>query len=372
MSFQGGRNMADKIRLGLIGASVKGTWSARAHLPALQASSDVELAAVCTTRADSAEAARQAYGARLAFDDYHKMIASPEIDAVAVVVRVPSHYAPTKAALEAGKHVYCEWPLGRTTEEATELARLAKSMGVVTTVGLQARVHPTLMYMKELVEGGFVGEVMAIHVSLITEGILSKPPSRMWQWDAGAGANTLTIANGHTLDAMRFVAGEIQRFSAVVATQVKQWFDTSVNRLIDVTAPDNVLVSGRLAKGAVASLHVAAVPFNGSGYRMEVYGREGTLLASGPESPQMSEVFLHGAKGGNTMEPMAVPGRFAGAAHGMPFAESINVGRMYSLFAEAIHGGESRQPTFETAVGLHRLLDAIRQASASGQDVTFA
>ena len=45
---------------------------------------------------------------------YRDMIASaPEIDAVAVVVRVPSHYAPTKAALEAGKHVYCEWPLGR-------------------------------------------------------------------------------------------------------------------------------------------------------------------------------------------------------------------------------------------------------------------
>jgi predicted dehydrogenase len=78
--------MADKIRLGLIGASGKGTWSSRSHLPAVQASSDVELTAVCTT---SAEAARRAYGAQLAFDDYRKMIASPEIDAVAVVVRVP-------------------------------------------------------------------------------------------------------------------------------------------------------------------------------------------------------------------------------------------------------------------------------------------
>ena len=90
--------MADKIRLGLIGASVRGTWSARSHLPALQPSSGVELTAVCTTKADSAEAARRAWGARLAFDDYRKMVASPEIDAVAVVVRVPSHYAPTKPA----------------------------------------------------------------------------------------------------------------------------------------------------------------------------------------------------------------------------------------------------------------------------------
>ena len=67
--------MADKVRLGLIGASVKGTWSARSHLPAVQASPEVELTAVCTTRADSAEAARQAWGARFAFDDWRKMIA---------------------------------------------------------------------------------------------------------------------------------------------------------------------------------------------------------------------------------------------------------------------------------------------------------
>src|SRR5215471_9740330 len=156
--------MADKVRLGLIGASVAGTWSARAHLPALQASSDVELTAVCTTKAESAEAAGRAWGARLAFDDWRKMIASPEIDAVAVVVRVPSHYAPTKAALEAGKHVYCEWPLGRTIAEAVELRELAQAKGLVTAVGLQARVNPALMHLKELVEAGFVGDLMAVHV----------------------------------------------------------------------------------------------------------------------------------------------------------------------------------------------------------------
>src|SRR5579863_8643665 len=157
--LRGGSDMADKVRLGLIGASVRGTWSSRSHLPALKAALDVELTAVCTTRTDSAEAARQQWGARLAFDDWRKMVASPEIDAVAVVVRVPSHYAPTKAALEAGKHVYCEWPLGRTTAEAVELAALAKKKGLVTAVGLQARVNPAIMYMKELVDNGYLGDI---------------------------------------------------------------------------------------------------------------------------------------------------------------------------------------------------------------------
>jgi predicted dehydrogenase len=368
--------MADKVRLGLIGASVRGTWSARSHLPAVQSSSDVELTAVCTTRAASAEAARRAWGARLAFDDYRKMIASPEIDAVAIVVRVPSHYAPTSAALEAGKHVYCEWPLGRTTAEAVELAALAKAGGLVTAVGLQARANPALMHMRELVEAGFVGEVMAVHVSLLREGVLSRPSHRTWQRDAELGANTLTIANGHAVDAMRFVVGDFRRLSAVVATQAKQWLDTGTNTLLDVTAPDNVLLSGRLASGAVASVHVGAIPFAGSGYRMEIYGRDGTLVAAGEDSPQLSEVSLLGAKGGNTLAPMPVPERFILAASGTPPGEAVNVGQMYTLFAQsirdpAIRDGERHQPNFETAVDLHRLVDAIKQASDAGREMTF-
>src|SRR5271154_6566056 len=330
--------MADKIRLGLIGASVRGTWSSRSHLPALHASSEVELTAVCTTRADSAEAARQAWGARLAFDDYREMVASPQIDAVAVVVRVPSHYAPTKAALEAGKHVYCEWPLGRTTAEAVELSALAKANGLVTAVGLQARVNPAVMHMKELVEAGFVGDVMAVHVSLMREGVLSRPSHRTWQRDAELGANTLTIAAGHTVDAMRFVAGDFGRLSAVVATEAKQWLDTGANTWLDVTSPDNVLVSGRLANGAVASVHIGAIPFAGSGYRMEIYGRTGTLVAMGEDSPQLSKVTLHGAKSGNNLAPIPVPQRFTLAAPGTPAGEAVNVGQMYTLFAQAIQG----------------------------------
>src|SRR3989454_8415397 len=103
--------MADKIRLGFVGANVRATWAAQSHFPALLASPDVEMTTVCTTRPASAEEARQTFGAQLAFHDYRAMVASPAIDAVAVVVKVPEHYGPTRAAIDAGKHVYTEWPL---------------------------------------------------------------------------------------------------------------------------------------------------------------------------------------------------------------------------------------------------------------------
>jgi predicted dehydrogenase len=91
-----------------------------------------------------------------------RWIASAEIAAVAVALGMPFHYAPTKAALGASKHVYCEWPLGRTTAEAAELAALAEANRLVAAIGLQARGSPTLMNMNERAEGGFVGEVIAV------------------------------------------------------------------------------------------------------------------------------------------------------------------------------------------------------------------
>jgi len=365
--------MAEKIRLGFVGANVRSNWASQSHFPALLASPDIEMTAVCTTRPESAEQAREAFGAKLAFHDYREMVASPEIDAVAVVVKVPDHYGPTKAALEAGKHVYTEWPLGRTTAEAEELADLARAKGVQTAVGLQSRVSPTLMHVKDLLASGYVGEVLSCHVACIRDGSLSRPSSRTWQRDAALGANTLTIANGHVIDALRFVAGDFARISSVVATQAPQWYEPDTQQLVDVTSPDNVLVMGQLKRGAVASSHVAAAPWAGTGFRLEIYGRDGTLIVTGDVSSQRGQTLrLQGAQGGHDLADLEVPDQYVFVPADFPRGDPFNVGQMYALFAEAVQTGQNRLPTFDTAVDLHRFLDAIKQASDERREVALA
>ena len=169
---------SEKIRLGVIGANISVGWAHRSHLPALLASPEFELTAVCTTKRESSEESAAKFGARMAFHDHNEMLASPEIDAVAVVVRVPNHYHLTRDVLNAGKHVYTEWPLGASLDEAKELAELARSKGLQAMVGLQARAAPAMLYMKELVESGYVGEVMSCHVSLIRGGVLERTSGR--------------------------------------------------------------------------------------------------------------------------------------------------------------------------------------------------
>jgi len=286
---------------------------------------------------------------------------------------VPSHYEPTRAAIEAGKHVYTEWPLGRTTAEAEELAALARAKGVQTAVGLQSRVSPTLMYMKEQVAAGYVGEVLSCHVTSMRDGTLERPSNRTWQRDASLGANTLTIANGHVIDALRFVAGNFVRMSCLLTTQAPKWYEPDTKQLVDVTSPDNVLVSGKLASGAVASVHVAAIPWAGGGFRMAIYGREGTLITTGDVSSQRGQTLsLQGARGGHALSELEVPERFTYVPADFPRGDPFNVGQMYTLFAEAIRTGQNRLPTFDDAVELHHFIDAIRQASDTGREMDVA
>ena len=106
----------DRLRVGFIGAN--GRWGPRAHVPALQRLPETEIYAVCTAHEDTARAAAEKYKVERAYSNDKEMDANPAVEAALVAVRVPAHYVLTKNALEAGKHVYCEWPLGKNTQEA--------------------------------------------------------------------------------------------------------------------------------------------------------------------------------------------------------------------------------------------------------------
>jgi predicted dehydrogenase len=111
--------------VGVVGLNPKRGFASIAHIPALLALSDFDIAAVCTTRQESAEAAAQHFGIPLAFSNPEDLARHPDVDLVTVTVKVPDHYRPVMAAIDAAKHVYCEWPLGRNTVEAQEMLEAA-------------------------------------------------------------------------------------------------------------------------------------------------------------------------------------------------------------------------------------------------------
>ena len=149
------------------------------------------------------------------FSDHEQMVTQPDIDVVAVTVKVPHHRELVSAALAAGKAVYCEWPLGRDLDDARAMAALAAEQGVRTVVGLQARQAPAIEFVQELLSDGYVGEVLSttmVGLSVLGD-VLGQPNAYML--DKTNGANVLTIAVGHSLDILNYVLGEFADLSAV-------------------------------------------------------------------------------------------------------------------------------------------------------------
>ena len=357
----------DKIRIGFIGASASYGWGMRSHLPALLALPEYQLAAVCTSRRETAEESAKRYGAGLAFDDYNEMVRHPDIDLVAVCVRAPLHHRMVMAALEAGKHVVCEWPLGANLAEAEEMASLAKSKGVHSMVGLQANGDPALLRLKELVAEGYVGEVLSCSMTMFLEGILDMGRRSPWMADRAQGAHVLSISTGHSIDVLCFCLGDFKEVSAHVTTQFTKWEISEKGQTVDVTSPDNVVVNGVLTSGAVASFHAAYIPWHGTGWRMEVYGMEGTLVATCPQNVMFGPNRLHGARSKDgALEELPVPDRLTWVPGEVPEGLPFNMAQIYRRLAEAIKGKGNEAPDFDLALKRHRLIEAIERSSDQG------
>ncbi|UFH57875.1 Gfo/Idh/MocA family protein [Spirosoma sp. KNUC1025] len=151
-----------KLRVGLAGLQAGRSWAAVAHLPALHELSDhYEIVGVVNSSLESSQAAAEACAIPRAFGSIDEMAASEDIDLVVVTVRVPLHYEAVKSILSHGKHVYCEWPLGRTLAEAEELTAMARERSVVAVAGTQARVSPAIRTLSELIKTNSIGSIVS-------------------------------------------------------------------------------------------------------------------------------------------------------------------------------------------------------------------
>jgi predicted dehydrogenase len=363
--------MTDNIRVGIVGATLTqggSGWGANAHVPALKALPRYELKAVCTSHEDTAKASAAAFGAERAFHRFGDMAADPDIDLIVVCVRVPGHRDLVMAGLQAGKAVFCEWPLGKTLAEAEEMAGLAGQRSLKTGVGLQARSDPTIRYAADLVRQGYIGEVLTAHLSTVAQAQLQRGPGRIWQGDRANGANTLTIAGGHALEALCTVLGEFAEVSARVSTRIPEWRKLD-GTPVPVDAPDSVNIAGRMASGAEVSVNIAAVPSNPGGNRLEIYGREGALVIRANGALSLGPNEMRAGKGKEPMAPMPVPSQYKVVPEGTPGGPPYNVAQAYARMADAQRAGRPFDADFNLAVQRHKLIDAIERASATGRSV---
>lgn len=365
----------DTIRVGVVGAGADG-WAAASHLPALAALPQYRLTAVATTRQATADETARRFGVPHALASAEALIARDDVDLVVVSVRIMEHARLVRAALAAGKHVFCEWPLGTSTAEAKSLVAAAEAAGVRTVVGLHRRLSPGARYLRDLVQGGAIGRLRSVAIRRSMPALGGSRPARLaYLADARNGATLLSIMAAHSLDTVLQATGPLRAVSAVVARQFEHTRLYETGELLPVTSPDQVLLSGVLEGGAVLSAHYEEAKQHGFGAVVTFTGTTGNLELSG--SDELSGAFgeeagLHPLTVPEHYRWVAEPGEVASALwRGMPASER-DVGHLYAALARDLREGTSTAPSFADALRLHRLVDAIATAAREGQQQPLA
>ncbi|GJE92404.1 Gfo/Idh/MocA family oxidoreductase [Phanerochaete sordida] len=370
------------IRIGVIGLSVSGGWASvllAPILPPAPLAAKYKLTALCTRSPASAQATAEKYSAELghAVRGYHgadgaaQLANDPDVDLVVVAVKVGEHRAAALPALAAGKPVFVEWPLGNGLQETQELAALARAKGVKNIVGNQVRFSPALLKITEVVKSGQLGKIVG-------SSVVGCCPTELGYWgpllgerssylaDADCGASFLDIALGHFLAGFIPLLGDFTSVSATLATLYPEaalvdGAGKPTGATVARTAEDQIAFTGTLASGAVVSFHfrggLAAAKPGRVPFEWLIDGEDGTVRVEGPSS------FYH------IQHPTSV------TVCGEPWAPPVKpvdfTGNLAAAWAAIADGEEGAYATFDDAVRVHRVIDAVRRSAREGRRVVI-
>jgi predicted dehydrogenase len=348
------------LRVGIVGAHPKRGWALHAHLGALRSLPEFSIEAVSArTDAGAAEAA-EVFGAPRSFGDSLAMARDPDIDVITVTVKVPEHRAIVLAALEAGKHIYCEWPLGRDLAESIEM-RDAVPAGQHVVVGLQGLRAPAVLRAAALIREGAIGRPLVLR-SFGEAGAwgAAAPRQRDYLQDKSSGASFETIGVGHLLPGVEALIGAYSEVDARLTTQYPRVrvLGGAEDEYVDRNCADHLLLIGLHSSGCVSTVELVGGKSELPSF-IEVVGELGWIRIDVDTPGMYHGAPLHLTSSVDLGEDAATSTVLAGP--------SANVDRLYADLARDIREGTYTVPDFGTAVQFTELLGAIEQASAGGQ-----
>jgi predicted dehydrogenase len=350
---------------------------------------EYRIQAVSTTSDETAREAAEAFGVPSYYSDAGKMMENPDVDVVSVVVRCPAHYEYVKMALNADKHVYCEWPLANTFDRVQELAALSRSKpNLKTVVGLQGRGSPAINYMRDIVQSGELGTIVSCNLIGTITDAGQRPEFNLWAYEHGNGAGTIHIPTGHCLDLLMYVLGDFASLAATTSVQISEGTLASTGQKWTCDTPDQVVIAGHLKSGAAASVHIQTVPVGNKNMRFEVHGTKGLLIASG-DWLWMKEIELHGlfkdmrpaeeiysnkygfhgkenVSVSDELKKLDIPDKYTWVPADMPGGLNLPIGQVYRKLAEAIRGESYDIADFSLAEKRAKVQRAIEISQETG------
>jgi predicted dehydrogenase len=265
---------SESIRVGFVGA---GGIARQRHLPGLQAIAGVELVAVANrTRASSTKIAAE-WGFREVCDDWHDLIERADIDAVFIATPPYLHAEATVAALDAGKHVFCQARMARNFAEARVMHDRARRSDRVTMLCPPPHAMAGDFVVKRLLAEGVLGRLLHVSVRGLGADYVDQSAPLHWRQDAAlSGYNTLAL--GMWIEVLHRWVGHFASISAQTAYHVPRRPRPGSVSPVEVRVADSLGIAGTLKNGALVVLDVSGSTRFSGPPRIELFGSDGTLV----------------------------------------------------------------------------------------------
>ena len=353
------------IRVGLVGV---GNWAQYGHIPALNLLPEYKIVAVSSRNLERAHEVARIFDIPHAYGEAQQLVSDTEVDLVVVLPPAPEHAAIAKAAILAGKDVYCEWPLTTNTTDSEELLLLAEQNAVKYVVGLQRTVGASSLYLSDLLTTGYIGQLRSVrmHVSMAGFGPV-RSASLDWTIPTKNFSHVLSIYGGHFMDMLFHAVGPPSTISALVRTQFSKLTNSEGKSSRNGT-PDAVMVMGTLSEGALFQVQIEGGKCNQIGLQIDITGTEGDLQVTNERAfVTKHHDLIRGAQGENgSWNDLPAPERFFLTPSADIDASVHDLAQLYSTFARDRLIGTKTTRDFKDALAMHRLIDAIYEASSSG------
>jgi predicted dehydrogenase len=347
---------ANRLRVGVLGA---GQIAQAAHFESCTKARNADLAAICDVADDLLQRMAITHGAEKTYNDYDKMLADPEIDAVIIATSDAFHVPASLRALAAGKHVLCEKPIGVTIEEAETLRAAVASSGKTLQVGHMKRFDAGLQSAKAFIEDE-MGDLVALKAwycdsthrypmtdavqPLVVTSANAKRPAANPKADL---RKYYMLAHGcHLIDTARYLAGDIIAVNARLSERAGIWC-----WFVDVD----------FASGALGHLDLTVAVRMDWHEGFQIYGNNGSILAKtyNPWYYKSSDVDIFREADGSTHRVLGADGHF--------------YRRQLEGFADVIlNGAKQTGATIDDGIASVRGMIAIAQSAATGQRIELA
>nr|WP_281061209.1 Gfo/Idh/MocA family oxidoreductase [Sphingobium sp. Sx8-8] len=366
------------MRVGVISAN----WGMHAHLPAWHAMEGVEVRAVCTSRQETAEAAKARFGLEKAYWNHADMAADPELDIIDVGTRPDLRRDMVLSALRNGKHVFAAANFAADLAAAREMRDAARAAGRVLVLDSTLAQAPAHRRARQLLDEGFLGTPHSVTTRFMISLFNGPQPiGDGWRWfgKRSHGASAIRNLGTHSLHLLVSLLGDIESVTAEAKIAVPTWSFPNGDR-IETEVEDTAHLLLRFRNGVIGTVALGWASPGLSGWRMELGGDKGTIMTSGegmwfPSGPDV-ELWT-----GRDAQPLAKEPLSRALLHppGLSFPpdgqfppQTYDIAGVMQGFVGQIRGQGHAQPDAGRAYHVEAVLEAARISAAEGRRVDVA